>query len=99
LKILKRIKKGKLISFEVLWKSGNKTIEPRSNLMEDVPGLIEEFEDIEKHKPQIINQFKKKNKIYYEVKYGNGKIVDEPKKEFNKRFPTIIEEFDLLNTE
>jgi hypothetical protein len=98
LKILKRIKKGKLISFKVLWKSGNTTIEPRSNLMEDVPGLIEEFEDIEKHKPQIINQFKKKNKIYYEVKYGNGKIVNEPKKEFNKRFPTIIEEFELANT-
>jgi hypothetical protein len=96
-KILKRIKKGKAISFEVLWKSGKVTIEPRTNLMEDVPGLIEEFEDIEKHKPQIIKQFKIKNKIFYEVKYGKGKPVNEPKNEFMKRFPTVIEEFDLLS--
>ncbi len=67
-------------------------------MIKDIPGLIEEFEDIEKNKPQIIREFKIRNKIYYEVKYGNRrKTVDEPKKEFIKRFPTIIEEFELAS--
>jgi hypothetical protein len=86
--------KGKKVSFEILWDSGDITIEPRETLYEDVPGLIEEFEDIEENKPVIISQDKQRNKIYYKVKYGNGEVVDEPKIQFIKRFPTIIEEYD-----
>jgi hypothetical protein len=30
--------------FEVLWDTGEKTNEPRSNLIKDVPDLVEAFE-------------------------------------------------------
>jgi len=61
-----------------------------------IPGLIEEFEEIEENQPEIISQFKIRNKIYYKVKYGNGDEIDEPKTQFIKRFPTIIEEYENL---
>jgi hypothetical protein len=98
-KILKRIVKGKNVSFEILWDTGEVTTEPRTSLIKDIPGLIEEFEDIEENEPEIISQFKIRNKIYSKVKYGNGETVDEPKIQFIKRFPTIIEEYEQSLTE
>ena len=98
-KILKRIVKGKTVSFEILWDTGEVTTEPRTSLIKDIPGLIEEFEDIEENEPEIISQFKIRNKIYYKVKYGDGETVDEPKIQFIKRFPTIIEEYEQSLTE
>jgi hypothetical protein len=49
-------------------------------LIKDIPGLIEEFEDIEENEPEIISQF--------------INTVDELKIQFIKRFPTIIEEYE-----
>lgn len=93
-KILKRIVKGNKVFFEIQWDSGDVTEEPRTQLIKDIPGLIEEFEDIEENKPKIISEYKSRNKIYYEVEYGNGDIVEESKAQFIKRFPTIIEEYE-----
>jgi hypothetical protein len=76
-----------------------KSQQNRTSLIKDIPGLIEEFEDIEENEPEIISQFKIRNKIYYKVKYGNGETVDEPKIQFIKRFPTIIEEYEQSLTE
>jgi len=95
-KLLKRVVKGKKVFFEIQWNSGKITTEPRTSLIKDIPGLIEEFEEIEENQPEIISQFKIRNKIYYKVKYGNGDEIDEPKTQFIKRFPTIIEEYDNL---
>ena len=43
-KLLKRYKYENRIVFDVLWEDGSKTIEPRVNLIKDIPLLIEQFE-------------------------------------------------------
>jgi hypothetical protein len=43
-KLLKRFKLKNKVYFEVLWGDNSKTNEPRSNLIKDIPLLIEEFE-------------------------------------------------------
>jgi hypothetical protein len=43
-KLLKRFKKNNKIYFEVLWNTGEKTDEPRSNLIKDVKDLVLDFE-------------------------------------------------------
>jgi hypothetical protein len=70
----------KNVSFEILWDTGEITTEPRTSLIKDIPGLIEEFEDIEENEPEIISQF--------------INTVDELKIQFIKRFPAIIEEYE-----
>lgn len=94
--ILERFKKGNKIYFKVKWSDGDITEELRASLYKDVPGLIEEFEDIEKNKPKIISRFKAKSKIYYKVKWSNGNETDEAKTEFNKLYPTIVEMYEKL---
>jgi hypothetical protein len=43
-KLLRRFKDKNKVMFEVLWDTGEKTNEPRSNLIKDVPDLVEAFE-------------------------------------------------------
>jgi hypothetical protein len=43
-KLLKRVKLKNRIYFEVLWFDDSKTLEPRSQLIQDVPLLVKEFE-------------------------------------------------------
>ncbi len=45
--ILEPFKKGNKWFFKVKWSDGDITEEPRTSLHKDVPGLVEEFEDIE----------------------------------------------------
>jgi hypothetical protein len=92
--ILERYKKGNKIYFKVKWSDGDETEEPRTSLIKDVPGLVEEFEDIEKNKPKIMSRFKVKSKIYYKVKWNNGTETDEAKTAFNKLYPTIVEMYE-----
>jgi hypothetical protein len=43
-KLIKRFKKNNKIYFEVQWNDGSITNEPRTNLIKDVPKLVEKFE-------------------------------------------------------
>jgi hypothetical protein len=45
-KLTKRFKKNNKIFFTVKWSDGTYTDEPRTNLMKDVPKLVEQFERV-----------------------------------------------------
>lgn len=95
--ILERIKRGNRIFFKVLWSDGDITEEPRNKLHEDVPGLIEEFEEIDELKPVIISSQTEKKRVYYMIQWKNKSITKESKTEFNKQFPTLVEKYEKDN--
>ena len=92
--ILERYKKGNKIYFKIRWSDGDETEEPRTSLMKDVPGLIEEFEEMEDLEPVIISSQTDKKKLYYMVQWKDKSLTKESRTELNKRFPTLIENYE-----
>lgn len=92
--LVERIKKGNKIYYRVKWSDGTVSDQLRSELYEDIPGLIDEFEDIQKNEPRIIEAFKVRNKVYFKVNYKNKKDVTESRTEFNKVYPSIVEAYE-----
>jgi hypothetical protein len=60
----------------------------------DIPGLIGEYEDVERFQPVILENRKVKSKVFHRCQYKNGKVVNEPLVEFYKRFPSLVDEFE-----
>lgn len=92
--ILDRFKIKNKVFFKIKWSDGDITQESRTELIKDIPGLIEEFEDILKYNPKIVSAFKIKNKIYFKVKWKNGEVTEESRKEFMIKYPSVIEKFE-----
>ena len=92
--ILERYKKGNKIFFKIRWSDGDETEEPRTSLIKDVPGLIEEFEEMEDLEPVIISSQTDKKKLYYMVQWKDKSLTKESRTELNKRFPTLIENYE-----
>jgi predicted house-cleaning noncanonical NTP pyrophosphatase (MazG superfamily) len=100
-KIMEKLKINNKIVYKVLWTDKDITEEPRTKLIEEVPDLIEEFENNLKLAKQgkeyvinIIDRFKENNKIFFSVEWSNGSKTKISRVELDKIAPRLVGEFE-----